>query len=396
MPATWLAQCQRGDSKGRPLLMNLNNALIALENDLFADQLGFDDMLQAAVIQQSDPRPLTDDDVSDIHRWIQRNGLKSIGLETVRQAVEYFARRRRFHPVRDYLDALEWDGQKRINVWLITMMGCELSPYHQAIGRLFLISMVARIYNPGCQGDYMLIFEGPQGTLKSSACRALAEPWFDDNLPDVTNKDSSQYLRGKWLIEVSEMHAFSRVESTHLKAFLSRRTERYRPAYGHLEVFEPRQCVFIGTSNRDTYLRDDTGGRRFWPVQCGNVALDRLFEDRDQLFAEAVHAFKAGDHWWPDREFERTYIQPVQTSRHEEDIWDDKIWEKAQDLIEAQRSLGKPHMDVTVAQVASALGIPIHAQDRACQMRIAASLKRFGFVRCSDGSRKFWRLKTDH
>jgi predicted P-loop ATPase len=392
MTAAWLPQCQRADTRGQPLLMNLNNALIALENDLFAEQIAYDEMLCCPVIQRSDPRPICDDDITDIHRWMQTNGLKNMGLETVREAVVYRANRRKFHPVRDYFDSLEWDGQPRLNVWLITMMGCEMSPYISAIGKMFLISMVARIYKPGCQADYMLVFEGPQGELKSSACRALAEPWFDDNLPDVTSKEASQYLRGKLLIEVSEMHAFSKVESTHLKAFLSRREERYRPPYGRLEIFEPRQCVFAGTSNRDAYLRDDTGGRRFWPLRCGTINLDRIYEDRDQLFAEAVCAFRKGENWWPNRQFEREHIAKEQLARYEEDPWDEKILELLQDFRRGQLTIGNRFPKVTAVMLSDMLKIPMHLLDRSKQLRFASCFKRLGLIPKRNETSRWWEF----
>jgi predicted P-loop ATPase len=336
--AGWLRGCLC-DERGRiqPILAN---AMIALR---FAPQLAgaftFDEMLRAPILAKelpcapsaeptsADPlpRPARDADVSQLQEWLQHAGMPKIGKDVTHQAVDLRAQERAFHPVREYLDGLRWDKKPRIDKWPSYYLGAEASDYVAAIGRMFLISMVARIFEPGCKADYMLVLEGEQGAGKSTACEVLAGPWFSDALPDIRNKDAAQHLRGKWLIEVAELSAIGRAETEHLKAFISRPVERYRPSYGRKETIERRQCVFVGSTNKTAYLRDETGGRRFWPLKVGAIDIDSLRNDRDQLFAEAVHAYRAGEKWWPDGDFERQHITPEQEARYEADPWEDAI-----------------------------------------------------------------------
>jgi predicted P-loop ATPase len=272
------------------------------------------------------PQFVTDEDVTAVQEWLQLAGLPLVSKETVFQAIELVARENSFHPVKNYLATLRWDGTERLDCWLTDCLGVEKTEYAMAVGRMFLISMVARIYQPGCQADYMPILEGPQGQQKSSACRILGGEWFSDSMPgNVGSKDAALHLRGKWLVEIADLHAFRRSEIAALKAFITRREDIYRPPWGRKEVYRPRQNLFIGTTNEEEYLKDPTGARRFWPVVTTDVNLDLLVRQRDQLFAEALVRYQRGEHWWPDSDFEIAHIRPEQDERFEGDAWEDPI-----------------------------------------------------------------------
>jgi predicted P-loop ATPase len=272
------------------------------------------------------PRPLSDNDVSCAQEFLQKAGMTNVGFDTVFRAMQQRARERSFHPLRDYLASLKWDGEERLGDWIPDYLGAEMTPYTQEIGPMFLVGAVARIFEPGCPMNYALILEGPQGARKSTACRILGGQYFTDHLPDLSSgKDVALHIRGVWFVEIAEMSVASKAEDAALKAFITRQVERYRPAYARSEVIEPRQCVFVGTTNRSVYLRDETGGRRFWPVQVGKIDTERLSKDRDQLFAEAVAKYRAGFRWWPDGDFEAQHIKPEQEARRESDAWEDLV-----------------------------------------------------------------------
>jgi predicted P-loop ATPase len=252
-------------------------------------------------------------------------------------------------------------------------LGAEKTAYTDGIGTMFPIAMVARVFEPGGKADYMIVLEGEQGTQKSAACAKLAGPWFSDSLPDIRGggKDVSRHLNGKWLIEVAELSALDRSEAAALKAFVTRQVERYRPSYGRKDVIEPRQCVFIGTTNKSAYLQDETGGRRFWPVKCGTINVEALARDRDQLLAEAVALYRKRVQWWPDRSFETTHIRPEQDARYEADAWEESI-----SAFLANKS------ETTVTEVAKkALRIDTPKLGTADQRRIGAALERLDWVR---------------
>jgi len=218
--------------------------------------------------------------------WLQKQGIL-VSVEVAGQAVQTAARDRPFHPVKTYLQGLHWDGTERVDRWLSRYLGTDDTEYSRAVGSRWLTSAVARIFRPGAKADCCLILEGPQGIRKSTALRTLAGEYFTDELADLGSKDAAMQTRGVWIIELSELDSLSHSEVARIKAFMSRTTDRFRPPYGMRLVESPRQCVFAGTVNHSAYLRDETGGRRFWPIACGRIDVDALARDRDQLWAEA-------------------------------------------------------------------------------------------------------------
>jgi putative DNA primase/helicase len=198
---------------------------------------------------------------------LQAKGLRVRGSTAVADCIAVAARDAPFHPVREFLDGLEWDKQPRLRIWLCDYLNATSgAQYLAAVGTRFMVSAVARIMQPGCQADHSLVLEGAQGIGKTSAARALAvrPEWFAGSLPDIHSKDAALQLCGRWIIEIAELKAIrsSQLEAT--KTFLTQCVDTIRPPYGRRTAQFPRQCVFLGTTNETEYLRDRSGNRRYW------------------------------------------------------------------------------------------------------------------------------------
>lgn len=247
------------------------------------------------------------------------------------EAISVTANAHRFHPVREYLLGLQWDGKQRIDTWLCDFGHAKNTPYVRAAARKILCAAVGRVMKPGCKFDHMLVLEGAQGIGKSQMCKALGGDWYGDFIIDPHNKDTIQSLQGKWIVEMSEMEVTRRTDANALKAFISRDVDKARLAYGRFAEEYPRQCVFIGTINPEadgTYLKDSTGNRRFWPVELrGKVDLKGLRETRNQLFAEAVAALRAGETLYFDQHAIEDEARIEAAERHAEHPWTERIAE---------------------------------------------------------------------
>lgn len=249
------------------------------------------------------------------------------GKEHTRDAVNALALDNAHHPIRDYLDKLAWDQTPRINTFLSIYFGAEETPLNNKISRVMLIAAVRRIRKPGVKFDQIIVLEGPQGSGKSTALLILAggpENFSDADILSLDPKAQMEGLEGVWIYEISELEGISRADTNKVKSFASRSTDRGRPAYGHFRENRPRQNIFVGTTNDDKYLRDQTGNRRFWPVRTGDVKLEELACDRDQLWAEAAHYEALGEslflpeELWPAASAE-------QEARVEDDPWFDVL-----------------------------------------------------------------------
>lgn len=227
-----------------------------------------------------------------------------------------------YHPVRNYLNGLTWDGEPRLERLFIMYLGVEDTEVNRTTTRKALTAGVARVMEPGCKFDYMLTLYGPQGVGKSAILKKLGGAWFSDSLVSVTGKEAYEALQGVWVMEMAELAATRKAEVEAIKHFISKQIDRFRVAYGHYIEDFPRQCIFIGTTNKVDFLRDETGGRRFWPMTVNpenvEVKWSKLTKDEiDQIWAEAKHFYDKGEELYLDPELEEE-MRSIQSKHTEE------------------------------------------------------------------------------
>jgi putative DNA primase/helicase len=294
-----------------PVRNTLASVVLALESlPAWAGVLAASELDQGVVFRRPPPfvgaeaGPLRDRDVDRIRHWFETRAGALLSKQNVVDAVRIVAYRNAFHPVRDYLEGLSWDGARRVDTWLEEFAGVrptsgEHAGLVRSVARKWLVSCVARAVQPGCKVDTMLILEGRQGIGKSRGLAALAgERFFSDAAIDFASKDACQTIQGVWIFELAELDALFRRDPSTVKAFLSRSTDRFRAPYGRAPENVPRSVVFAGTVNHGSYLCDTTGNRRYWVVRCeGRIDVDGLRGARDALWAEAKHLYDAGETW---------------------------------------------------------------------------------------------------
>lgn len=318
-------------SKTGAILPTAPNMIIILHNDpRLKDKIALNEFSYRPVVRGDLPwrKMATSENWRDSDDSCLRNYLEKVyqitGPGKVNDALLEVMARNRFHPIREYLLALIWDELPRIDRMLIDYLGADDTPYVRLVTRKMLVAAVARVFVPGIKFDHVLVMVGPQGIGKSYIIKLLGQQWHSDSIVTVSGKEAYEQLQGAWLIEMAELSATRKAEAEAVKHFISKQEDSYRVAYGRQISVFPRQCVFIGTTNDATFLKDKTGNRRFWPVGVGGDKIKSLFidmtsEEVNQIWAEAVSAWQEGESLYlgPEMEAEALRMQDRHTEESE-------------------------------------------------------------------------------
>ncbi len=311
-----------GKSNLMPILTNAVMLLRSNSNDF---DLKWDDFSRRVLCRG---KRISDADLREIAEWVQRRQIQA-PLHIVRDAVHRVGELNRCHQVKDYLEGVKWDQTPRIDDLLIKLADAPDTRLTRVITSKWLIQAVARIYEPGCQADATLVLEGPQGYRKSTFLRTLCgAAWFKDDLPSIETKDAVLHLQGTWILELAELATLSKSEAATIKRFLTTRCDAIRVPYGQVTNEYPRTCVFAGSVNPggSGYLKDETGARRFWPIEVRKVIdADEVAALRDQVWAEAVHRYKAREPWYVTDPVVVQELEDAQAERYVGDPWLDII-----------------------------------------------------------------------
>jgi len=383
---------------------NIDNAVrILAHHPQWKDAIYYDSFSQRVMWKDDVGRVKPWDDADDLRLtvWMQRAlGLPDMLDIVVHKAVSARAHECQRNPLTGWLNGLTWDGEDRLLHLMPDGFGSVRNAYTEAVGRCFAVSLVARAFEPGCKADNMIVLEGPQGGGKTTALEILGGEWYSEMHEAITGKDFLQNLEGKWLVEISEMHSFSRADVKRVKGIISGRNDYYRASYGRRSQDHPRGCIFAGTTNRDDWNEDETGARRFFPVNCIEINIDWIRSNRDQLFAEAVARFRRQESW---SDIPLQDARSEQEARRNVDEWESVIRRYVAESPHADPGgavtwypRDAPLRETTVGDVLrEALQIPEGKWNRADQMRVASALRLAGFVRVSRGGRKMWANRAD-
>lgn len=386
----WTALLRRTEGGGlQPQLMNAYLILKhapewegVLAYNQFAERI---EKLKAPPVSDGEAGAWVDVDASKALVWLQMVwGLGVRSSAIVDEAARMVAWDNRYHPVRQWLDALPaWDGVERLGRVMMDVFGADDNDYTRHIGKSLLVSAVARVLKPGCKVDEMVVLEGAQGLGKSTCIAELFGPaWYLETSEAPTTKDFYVVMQGNWVVEIGEMQSFSRADINQVKMAITRRDDKYRAPYDRHGSSHPRQCIFIGTTNADTYLSDPTGARRFLPVLCRQADVSQVRFIRLELWAEALALFRQGFRWW---DYPKEMASAEQDARYVEDAWEEAIASYLEGKAPAARypeGMDGPINEVTIMHLLQhALQMDIAKMNKPEQRRVADILRRMGWER---------------
>lgn len=360
--------------QGNPIMNEDNVARIFEGTPELARTLWRDVFYRAIMVNdpQTGPRKWVDEDTYRLTMHLQRHyGMSRLTDAIVRRAITVLSGRSTKNEPKDWMESLTWDGTPRIENFLTTHLGAQASAYTISASKNFWISIIARIYDPGCIMRTMIVLQGKQWTGKSTAFSIIGGKWYAEVLESIDSNNFLQSLQGKLLLEFADMSGLDRSDLNRIKQVISCRVDSFRAPYDRSPQDHPRQCVLVSTTNEGHFLRDDTGGTRFWPVEIGRIDHNLIIRDRDQLFAEAVARYKTGENWhiMPTEETEA-----VQEAYRQSDEWETEIYEWIKN---------NPYRtEFSVREIGcECLKISIDRLDKGSQIRIARNLKRIGCER---------------
>ena len=336
-----------------------------------------------------DDRDYRDTDDTRIALWVSR----AYGLEYSEAAIsattQLIGEENKRNPLIEWLDSIHWDGTPRLASWIIEATDCPDTELNRKMAEKWLIQAIARAYQPGCKADCVLILAGDQGAGKSTLFRTLAtDEYFADTPLDIGSANSYSQIARAWIYEVAELDSVRRSANSATKAFLSAQEDNFRPAYGRHAITIKRHVVFAGTTNEAQFINDMTGSRRYWPIKVNEVNLHWVRENKDQLWAEAIVAYRAGETWYLDKEMD--------IKRHDFS----KIYRQDDPWVEPITSylmVHRGHVTMTMV-MEEGLKIERARMNRRDEMRISEILRELHYEKkrtTVDGKRKYVWTKSE-
>jgi predicted P-loop ATPase len=368
----------------KQLISCQHNAIAWLDKHGIAPHIILDTFRQSILITGE---PLSDEIIVDLVRQMEAATMIRWADTHVRSAVLSIASRQASSSLKAWLESLVWDEVPRLDTFFAHTYHADYSPYTSACADVLFLSAVARAYQPGCKADVMVVLIGDQGLGKSKGIEELVPEqwWYTDDLGgDLYDRKAAEGLQGKWIVEFGEFARINRATLEVVKAFLSRRVDHYRPAYGHMAKDFPRQCIFVGTTNNPLPLQD-LENHRFMPVHCHGFSSD-IVEKREQLWAEAVARYKAGVPWWITDPTLLKTVKEQQEDARQHDEWEDLLRESLTGVTK-----------ITLAEVAEKLGVKADRLEKSVQIRLGLVMKAIGFTRQREmkhGTRAYYWIRA--